>query len=281
MQTLQAIAATLILASLALPAPAAGTPSVIRPDAVTSSADDYNEAKQKLDLQLSKDLADVAKYCEKKKWLTERDRIYGLVLELDPSHSKARRALKYKKTRKGEWEQDDEYRPPRNKGRVDLDAVQEKEQKCHSKRHDAWLKLLDKFEESLGEARSLDELRAMLASFPKSDEVRQRLGYVEGWEGKPWVLPETKRSRERRKALTAQATRLRKEAPEATDSPYLEWEGDLGVDWVSCVRNDRVRVLSSVSKQEATAEGRQRKKGGEFANDRFTPGSRHSAIIGE
>lgn len=248
MRTLPVLA-TLTLASLASPGHADAPPPAIQAARAPSSADDFEQAKHKLELQLAEDLAGVAKFCDRKKWLMERDRIYEEVLEFDPSHSKARRALKYKK-RKGEWEQDDDYRLPRNKGRVDLDTVQGMERECHSQHHDDCLKLLDALEEDLGADRVEIELRSLLLGFPESTEVPPRLGYVQGWEGKPWVMPETKRSRARRRELKALATRLREEAPAAPDAPYLDWEQDLGVEWAGSVQSDRVRVVSSNSARE-------------------------------
>ena len=133
----------------------------------------------------------------------------------------------------------------RNEERVDYVEVEKREQEAKADQLKRMLKVLDKFEEDIAAERREAELWALLDAYPDEIDLRRRLGYVEGWEGRPWVLPDSKVAKARREEIKALGKALRKGAPEREDTAVDGWEKDLGPRWDDSARNDRVRALTS------------------------------------
>lgn len=242
---------TPLLSTLLLAAPAGIAPSRAASPAAAPPAfharpaarDDFDDAKKKAVEDYADDLAKVAEWCEKEDWFLEAERVFERALELDRDNKRARKGLGYKRVR-GEWVRDDEKRR-RNEERVDYVALEKRELEAKADQLKRMLKVLDKFEEELTTERREAELWALLDVYPEEVELRRRLGYVEGWEGRPWVLPDSKVAKARREEIKERAKELRERAPEREKTAINGWEKDLGPRWNDSGRNARVRALTS------------------------------------
>ncbi len=71
---------------------------------------DVEEALQGLITDLDK----LARWCKTPRLFGKRDEAYELVLEFDPDHERARKTLKFKRSKDGGWVQSPKYKRPRN-----------------------------------------------------------------------------------------------------------------------------------------------------------------------
>jgi len=210
----------------------------------------YEQARTAAVRERISDLASLARYCERKHWYLERDRLLALVLELDPDHAATRKGLGYKRSG-GAWVR--ETAPQSfNEAYVDQEDLEERETKAREDDLRRRLEALDEFAAELAAAEVEGELRALLALHPQAPEVRKRLGYVPGWEGHPWVTSEAKASMDRRLSWQAKARELRERAPAAKAVGITPAEQKLGVPWTAALRNPIARAVTSFDAEEAT-----------------------------
>ncbi|MDA1264079.1 MAG: hypothetical protein O2816_03250 [Planctomycetota bacterium] len=213
--------------------------------------DAFDKAKDKVLTRTANDLISVAKWCADEGYGLERDRMYGLVLGLDADNKKARHALMYVKGESGEWVQSEEFAPSRNSGRVDFDELEEREEKVWGRWAKSLVACIEEHEDDLTAAERERELRVILARFPDHAKVRRELGYVEGWDGKPWVTPGAKRAHERRRQIKAFAKDRREQASKPGAVELEDYERECGVEWAGAMESRAGRVLTSAGAQEA------------------------------
>ena len=240
--------ATLLLLSLTAPVPTAHG-SLPVPHISHVAPDDFDDELKKAIASYADDLAKVAEWCEKEDWFAEAEQIFEEVLLIDPDNKRARKGLGYKRVR-GEWERDEDRKRVRNEERVDLDKLEERAKKAKASQLKRMLKVLDKFEEEVEPERIEAELWTLLDQHSESDDVRRRLGFVKGWEGRPWVMAESKQAKERREEIKKLGRELRERAPDPEAAPVDGWEKELGPKWQGCGRNDRVRAMTSNAASE-------------------------------
>ena len=239
----------------ALLAGQASTPPGGDPSAIATEIDPVPDLAKALDQARGKyadEVEKVAAWAAKKDWQGEAEELWEEVIDLVPDHKKARKALGYSfDRRKQEWIRDEDWRPGRNGGRVDGAALDERLEKARSSYRDCLLKAVQKH----GEGVELEEVRRILdpvaSHFPEDADLQKAMGRVEGWEGRPWVLPEAKLARERRAALKKTGADLRKEAPERTASEANEGEKEIGLGFSIMGLGDW-RALATSNKDEAS-----------------------------
>lgn len=232
-----------LLSVALLAAPAGAAPAAAATTTAAVSRDDFDDAKQKAVEDYADDIAKIGDWCEKEDWFAEADRWYEAALEIDGDNRRARKGLGYKRVR-GEWIREESKRR-RNEERVDYVEVEERELEAREDQLDRMLRVIDKFEDEIAAERREAELWALLDAYPDEVELRRRLGYVEGWEGRPWVLPDSKVAKARREEIKALGKAVRDRAPEREATAIDGWEKDLGPRWNDSGRNDRVRAVTS------------------------------------
>ena len=190
-------------------------------------------------------------WAKKKDWYGEAERIWDEVLVLDADHKKARKALGFTMDRKTDaWVRDDDWRPGRNEGRVAQSELEEREAEARSEYRDDLLAAVV----AHGEGADVEEVRAILDPvarfFPEDAVLQQHMGRVEGWEGRPWVLPEAKVAKARRDELRKYGRELRDRAPASAAGEPTEEENGIGLDWTAAALGDW-RCLTTAKRDEA------------------------------
>ena len=104
-------------------------------------------AWKRLELQTLQELAELADWAGKLRMHKQAHELYRVVLRFDPEHKRARRVLKFRKNKAGDWEQAKYYREPKErevKARPEFDARWQKlrsrfvMQALHDRRERAW-----------------------------------------------------------------------------------------------------------------------------------------------
>ena len=210
--------------------------------------EDFEEERSALRKSLADGLYDVGKWCHKKKWYAERDRLYREAVAADPEHLKARKALGFKRNRDGSWEQPEEPEVQRNRGRVDLDEIEAQVAKVLDDWHTDVHALLAKYKDDVGQDVYQVEMKLILKRFPKDEVAHQALGHVPGWEGRPWVSKEVKASYERRKELKDLVAGSRTAGGKFADLEPRDFEGDL--TWEASGKNPLARAFSKTGDED-------------------------------
>ncbi len=194
------------------------------------------------------DLEELADWCNSEKLFLERDRVYELVLEFEPDHAGARKVLKYRRDRDGQWERSDSYREPVNRGKTDLAEVAARRREVGARFSEAIHGLLSEHRDDVArtdvEAAHADVLRV------DPDDPATRAARGEVLDGEAWVLVETARGRTRRVELRTLVQDALNGAPEPKSAPVSPAERALGVEWSHVVETEDVRALTTGERVE-------------------------------
>lgn len=215
---------------------------------LVDSIADFEKERAKVHGDLADGLYEVGKWCHKKKWYAERDRIYREVLLFDPDHRSARKALGFERKRDGSWVVKDEPEAERNRGRVDLDAIDEKMADALEEWRVATHELLGEHASELSEEQKRAEYQLIVDRFDDDEVAHKALGHVPGWKGKPWVSPEFKNSYERRKSLKEIVDAALKSGAKVEELEAREFEAEL--TWVKSGKNSRARAFARVAEED-------------------------------
>lgn len=176
--------------------------------AVLAPPDELDAELAKLRTLLVTEVEALATEAHGRKLYLQRDRVYAGLIELEPDHAVARRALGFRRDRSGAWEQRS-YREPRDRGKG---GALEEFWALRAERtggiRDRVLALLD----GVGAARRERELRAWILMDPADPVLRAAVGEALGPQGR-WLLTDSVRALERRAALVARAETARAAAP--------------------------------------------------------------------
>jgi hypothetical protein len=189
-------------------------------------------------------LEQYAGWCQEERLFVERNRAYSLILEFEPDHSSARKALGFKK-KGGVWSP-----PKRQKAAKNLDAEALKEAPERFSEAvlpftEVMLELLE--EEGLAAVELAGIEREILRVDPDNEPVRARRREVE--QHGEWVLEETATARRRRVELKAIIHAAVRGAPHPTNDSLNERERDFGLNFqVASTRE--LRVLSTADTEE-------------------------------
>lgn len=243
---------------LAVPSPAVDahrsggwptTPPVTRP--CLAVLEDFEGARKKVRKKLADGLYELGKWCHKKKWYQERDRIYGEAIEADPDHLKARKALGFKRLRDGTWQRKEELEPMRNMGSVELEEIEARAVKVLDDWREATHELLADYADEVSAQQRRSEYQLIVDRFPEDEVAHKGLGHVPGWEGRPWVSTTVKASYERRKVLKEIVAKGKVAGTKVQDLEPRDFEAKL--TWEASGRNERARAFSRTGQEDVQA----------------------------
>lgn len=232
-----------LAAGLHAPAPSTPVPPAMHPATPPAASAvpvrDLDKAVERAREDYADALYKVGDWARKKDWFGEAERLWDEVLVVAPDHKKARKALGFDRDRKTEeWVRDDEWRPGRNRGRVEQDELDEREAEAREEYRDDLLAAVVAHGEEAGVVKVREVLDPVARFFPEDAVLQRHMGRVEGWEGRPWVLPEAKVAKTRRDELREYGRALRDRAPERGPSEATDAENEIGLDWTAAGLDD-------------------------------------------
>lgn len=196
-------------------------------------------------------LVEVAKWCNEREIFLERNRIWLRILELDPDNTDARRGLKHSRGPDGKWKEV----PPREAKNLNTKALPElaKRERAAWNPYGATLVAALDAEKAPKEVRThvFDEV---LRIDPNNEAVHEALGDV--LLGDLWVLPETKRGKERRAEIKAAVRASIDGIAEPATVPPSPEETALHAGWKGTCATAHVRCLTSLDPVEASTIAR-------------------------
>ena len=234
--------------SLALPPllSAPGAPSATAPTACSDQDLDAEFAALRRELLVH--MEELADWCKANKLYLQRDRFYAGILEIDPEHTRARSALKYRRNKKTDpWEQR-RYRAPKDVGGPEAFAELARLRAERSKTvRDRLVRLLT--QSSAGFARREEETRLYLLLDPDDQVLRESIGHVTGADGS-WLDGDTVDSVERRKELEGMVGSVLADVPELAVWQGPELLAAPAGQWTAALKTPRVKLAGSVPLEE-------------------------------
>ncbi len=214
----------------------------------------FEEGRAAAVATLVTDLAELADWCNGQSLFLERNTIYELLLEFDPDHDRARKMLKYRRNRDGQWERSDTYREPTNRGEDGLDEVAARRAAIGRRFSDTLHGLLSRYRDDVDRSDRQRVERDVLRVDSADPVTRASRGEVPA--GDAWLLAETVRGQTRRVELRRFVAEALANAPEPQDSPVGPAEAELGVEWAHVVDTEAVRVLGTGERAEVVRVAR-------------------------
>ncbi|MCK6447332.1 MAG: hypothetical protein L6Q99_13155 [Planctomycetes bacterium] len=192
-------------------------------------------------------LEKLADWCTANEAFAERDKLFELVLRIDPEHFRAHKALKHVQTRDGKWLPPEKTTPSRNFNPAAAarfpTRMREELAPCCA----ALLALVDRHDlDGLDRELLFDDV---VRFDPEHPRVRGERGETK--LGDVWVLEETVRAKERRPQLKATVKRALADAAEPHEFRAEEHDPDCGLEWKCLLGNESVRVFSMGERDEA------------------------------
>lgn len=197
------------------------------------------------------ELARLADWARRNKLYFERDRLWEVILTLDPDHREARKMLRYHR-RNNTWVRSESYRLPSNRagtrqGSLMVELLERELQQVGPYRTRV-LMALEQGRRSLDPDLRDEELIKLLVIDPNDEVVRDARGEVR--MGNAWLLKESARALERRGVLELQARESLIRVPELTLGALWKLEKESQLAWKDVQQTDAVRVLGTVPDQE-------------------------------
>lgn len=240
-------AAPLLSEGAAFPVPATGPPRsalATRQDRSKEAIQAYQVAKEAalgIRLEALKELAD---WCQNRKALRIRNKLYRQILESEPDNTMARKVLRYRRDRDtGAWTR---QAPPKEPKAGKPEVVKEGNEQLAAI-NDTFvttaMAALDEGRTNLGPVFVYKALVELGEAAPGHPKVTEALRWVEGSDEK-WIQAETQLSRERRKQLEQELKAYAKDAPVTAKGTVQAAESNWGVTWTDPVTAGFVRVLA-------------------------------------
>lgn len=191
-------------------------------------------------------LLELATWCNTAELFEDRDKIYKQVLGLQPENLEAHKGLHHVHTLNGTWKEEAKHDPknrPNPKATAELPERRANAVRPFGEKVAALAKATS---DAAAKQALCDEV---LALDPDDAAVHEVLGQVRLDDR--WVLPDTAHAKPRRAEIKAivKDVLARVETPR-TDKPTAD-EAAMGPAWKSVAQTKSVRVLSSVSEDEA------------------------------
>lgn len=222
---------------------------------------DFAEQHSQLNASLLQELESLANECQRARLYLEKDRLYWMILELDPDHRVARRALRF--VRNGdEWRQSFTYKPGKNRNDAQLEDYRARIERAWARYRAGMFTLIETHRLMLGLAGVEQNLEAMRELYPEDVTLRGLLGEVR--LGDRWILKETLLARERRAAIASIAQSSLEKAPAPEESVATAEELELRIRWNAAEQTPEVRVLGTVPKSETVKTARVSHAVGDF-----------------
>ncbi len=225
------------------------------------SKDGFGEQHSQLNAGLLQELESLAHECQQARLYLERDRLHWMILELDPEHRVARRALRFLR-RGDEWRQSPTYKAGKNRNPAQLEDYRARIERAWVRYRAGMFTLIESHRSVLGLEGVEQNLEALRALYPEDATLRGLLGEVR--LGDRWVLRETLLARERRAAIASIAQSSLNEAPAPEESAATAAELELRIRWNAAEQTPEVRVLGTVPKSETIKTARVSHAVGDF-----------------
>ena len=184
-------------------------------------------------------------WCQGKNLFNERRKTCELLLELEPDHAEARKALGFARDKSGAWKAPEKPKAFKDFDRKALEEAPERWRETVGGYVAAMTALL----EGPGLAPEQRERagREALRFAPDDPRVHELLGEVPGEKG--WVLPETARAKLQRGVLRDHVASALEGAPPASPVPLTERERKIPLH-LEAVATARLRVVGTASVEE-------------------------------
>jgi len=197
-------------------------------------------------VQLVEELEGLAAWCQGERMYACRDRTYEAILRFHPDNARARRTLKYRRSRDGSWEQSSSYRPARDRGKAGEGYARRRASIAASfgKRI---LALADGADAARREEIMDVVWTDLLILDPDDERARAARGEVRDAASGGWILAESAVARDGRARLAARAGELVGGAgdPGLAFEEVRSAERDLELPWRGAVRSRNLRVAGT------------------------------------
>jgi len=186
-----------------------------------------------------------ADWCQAKRLFLARKAVCELLLELEPEHAEARKALGFTREKGGAWKPPEKPKTFRD---FDKEALGEEPARFQAAVAGYVASLTGMLEsDGLAPAERERVGRAALRFAPDDAHLHELLGEVASDHG--WVLPETVQARAQRAVLREAVARALAEAPEAAPAALTERERQIPLH-LEAVATPRLRVVGTASPEE-------------------------------
>lgn len=243
---MSALAAILVGASFS-PLSLSARPAA--PAALAQEQQSFDERYAELRAELVRDLHAFATWCGSKRMFGERDRAYELVLHHAPDDFDAHKGLKHVQQRDGSWTVPEKREASKDYAPRLLKSCGERRAKIATRFREDADALMDEHASDVSAERRSDVLDEVLRIDPDDAVVRALRGEVRAEDG-AWILEETRRSRELRRALSRIVVEARARKPRFDAAEPFGVEAELGIDWRLGLQDDEVRILGTVARKE-------------------------------
>jgi hypothetical protein len=188
----------------------------------------------------------LAAWCHERRLYRQRDATYRSILKFDPDHAEARKFLKFRRTKDGQWIDTGGYREPRERKSTDLPEYERMHADLIADLGQQVFELLERHGSSMAGSERQALLETLLDLDPDHVSAHAELGEVHDPASNAWILVESASSRKRHAALAGLATRLVRAGPKVAAAEADAPERELGLEWRSVLRTERVKILSTV-----------------------------------
>ena len=217
----------------------------------TPGADELDAALAAVRRDFVQGLEELVREAQKRKLYLQRDQLYSAMVELDPDHRAARRALSYRRDRDGNWERG-RYREPADRG--EEGALEEFSALRASRLGSIRKHMLEIVSRpAVSPARRERELRSWVALDPEDEELRAALGERRGPQGR-WLLADSVQALARREELRRLVAHARESVPEPVPWRMPAALVDQGIPWTVALRTRDARIAGTVEQAEIRAD---------------------------
>jgi len=193
-------------------------------------------------------LAALATWAHDNDLFAERDRVYRVMIALEPDNAFARKGLRYSRKTDGTWQEP----APRDVRNMNAKALPEVPAKRQAAVEAFRTEMLAAFETFKVDASVREKVIAeLLLGDPEDTTARTSLGEVR--LGDAWVLGETAMGRDRRAAIKDEVTKARAAVGDVWKVEPTEAEKALGIAFTTKIGTRHLRVLGTAPAEECTA----------------------------
>ncbi|MCE9595957.1 MAG: hypothetical protein K8S98_17345 [Planctomycetes bacterium] len=192
-------------------------------------------------------LESLADWCNGNEVFVERDRLFNVILRIDPDNYRAHKGLKHVQMRDGKWVPPEKVVVSKNFNPGMAAKFPERMRTTLQPTCDGLLELVDRFKL---EGLDRDVVYTDVLGFDP-DHARVHAERGETKVGEAWVLRETAAAKERRPELKSLVRAVIADAPKVEDFEPGEADRALGVAWTVAVRTPIVRVVSTGGRDDA------------------------------
>jgi hypothetical protein len=206
------------------------------------------EVWRRLADEMSPHVARLMSYARANKLHHEAHSLAEVLLQFSPDHEEARKLLKYRRKRGGEWERGF-YRKPNKKSSKLSPEFELRWQTAKQGFVDRAVALLEREEAPPDAMLRRQIVHTLVAMSPESERIRKLGGEVK-FDGR-WLLQESVTALRRRKELRDEVREALEKAPAPRAYEISALTKKLGAPWKVALRTDKVRVVTVTDEGEA------------------------------